>query len=59
MTGKFHKLLKTHIEKMPVFSLAIISMKTKQLNHSCHYVDENKGSYLKHWRVACGEMGKL
>ncbi len=40
----FRKLLKIHIEKMPVFSLSIIFMKTNELNRSFHYVDEKTGS---------------
>jgi len=44
MRRKFRNLLKTHIEKMTAFRLAIIYMKTKQLNHVCHYVDEKKWS---------------
>jgi hypothetical protein len=35
-------LLKTHIEKMPVYGLAIISMKIKGLFYPGHYVYENK-----------------
>src|SRR5208283_4779355 len=38
----FRKLLKTNIEKMPVFCLSIMLMKTNKLNHYLHYVDENK-----------------
>jgi len=37
------KSLKTHIEKMPVFRLSIMFMKTNELNRSLHYVDEKKG----------------
>ena len=40
-------LLKTHIEKMSDFGLAIMFMKTSELNGSSHYVDEKKGSYKK------------
>jgi hypothetical protein len=36
-------LLKTNVEKMSLFRLAIMLMKTNQLNHSLHYVDEKKG----------------
>jgi hypothetical protein len=35
--------MKTNIEKMSVFRLSIMLMKTNKLNHSFHYVDENKG----------------
>ncbi|MDR3673908.1 MAG: hypothetical protein P4N24_00355, partial [Acidobacteriota bacterium] len=49
--GKFRlnsfKLLKMHIEKMPVFRLSMIFMKTNELNHSFHDVDEKIGSYAK------------
>jgi len=41
----FIKLLKTHVEKMSAFRLSMIFMKTKELNHSFHDVDEKKGSY--------------
>jgi hypothetical protein len=34
------KLLKTHIEKMSVYRLAIILMKISELQPSYHYVDE-------------------
>ena len=39
------KLLKTHVEKMSVFCLSTMLMKTHELNPSLHDVDENKGSY--------------
>jgi hypothetical protein len=42
---RFIKLLKTHVEKMSAFRLAMIFMKTNELEHSCQDVDENKGSY--------------
>jgi|GEM_PF-5649774 len=42
---EFRKLLKTHIEKMSAFRLSIIFMKTKELNRSLLYVDENKVTY--------------
>jgi hypothetical protein len=45
MRREFRKLLKTHIEKMPVFSLSTMLMKTHELNHSLHDVDEKKGTY--------------
>ena len=38
-------LLKTHVGKMSLFSLAIMFMKINELNVSCHYVDEKKDSY--------------
>jgi len=47
MRREFRKLLKTHIEKMSVFRLSIMLMKTQELNRSLHYVDEKQGSYLK------------
>ena len=34
--------MKTHIEKMSVFRLSMIFMKTNELNHSLHDVDEKK-----------------
>ena len=40
MSRNFRKLLKTHVEKMSAFSLSIMLMKTSELNHSLHYVDE-------------------
>jgi hypothetical protein len=47
----FCKLLKTNIEKMSVFRLSIMLMKTQELRHSLHDVDENKGErYLRPWR---------
>jgi hypothetical protein len=36
------KLLKTHVEKMSAFRLSMMLMKTRELNRSLHYVDENK-----------------
>ena len=36
----FSKLLKTHIEKMTVFGLSTMLMKTSKLNDSLHDVDE-------------------
>ncbi|MDR3561991.1 MAG: hypothetical protein P4N59_11230 [Negativicutes bacterium] len=39
----FFKLLKTHIEKMPVFRLSMILMKTNELNHSFQDITEKKG----------------
>jgi len=36
------KLLKTHIEKMPVFDLSMMLMKTRQLKLYLHYISENK-----------------
>jgi hypothetical protein len=43
MRQNFIKLLKTHVEKMSVFCLAIILMKTSRLYSACHYLYENKG----------------
>ena len=40
---KFPKLMKTNVEKMSVFRLSMMLMKTNDLRHSLHYVDENKG----------------
>jgi hypothetical protein len=37
------KLLRTNIEKMSVFRLSMMLMKTRELNRSLHDVDENKG----------------
>src|SRR5208283_17887 len=37
------KLLKTNIEKMSLFRLSIIFMKTSKLYRYLHYVDEKKG----------------
>jgi len=39
------KLLKTHVEKMSVFRLSMILMKTKELTSSLHDVDEKKHGY--------------
>ncbi len=39
----FGKLLKTHVEKMSTFRLSTILMKTNEINHSLHDVDEKKG----------------
>ena len=38
----FCKSLKTHVEKMSVFSLSTMLMKTNKLSQSLHDVDENK-----------------
>ena len=43
MGSNFFKSLKTHIENMSVFRLSTIFMKTNELNHSLHDVDEKKG----------------
>jgi hypothetical protein len=43
MRPPFSKLLKTHIEKMSVFRLSTMLMKTRELNRSLHDVDEKKG----------------
>jgi hypothetical protein len=37
------KLLKTNVEKMSLFCLSMISMKTNELSHSLQDVDEKKG----------------
>jgi hypothetical protein len=39
----FCKSLKTNVEQMPVFRLSIMFMKTNDLSHAIHYVNENKG----------------
>ncbi len=39
----FFKSMKTHVEKMSVFRLSIMLMKTQELNRYLHYVDEKKG----------------
>jgi hypothetical protein len=39
----FCKSLKKHVEKMSVFRLSIMLMKTNELNRHLHYVDEKKG----------------
>jgi hypothetical protein len=39
----FGKLLKTNVEKMSVFRLSMMLMKTRELNRSLHDVDEKKG----------------
>ena len=41
------KLLKANVEKMSIFRLSTILMKTNELNRSLHDVDEKKWSYLK------------
>jgi len=43
MRRTFPKLLRTHIEKMPVFRLSMIFMKTNELEHSLHDIGEKKG----------------
>jgi hypothetical protein len=48
----FFKLLKTHIEKMPVFGLSMIFMKTNELNHSFQDITEKKGVIKELWRGA-------
>ena len=45
MRLSFRKLLKTNVEKMSVFRLSMMLMKTNELNRSLHDVDEKKGSY--------------
>jgi hypothetical protein len=44
MGHRFIKLLKTHVEKMSVFRLAIMLQKISRLQSSCHYIDEKKGT---------------
>jgi hypothetical protein len=39
----FANLLKTHIEKMSVYRLSTMLMKTNELNRSLHDVDERIG----------------
>jgi hypothetical protein len=39
------KLLKTHVEKMSIFRLSMIFMKTNKLSRSLQDVGEKKGSY--------------
>ena len=39
----FFKLLKTNVEKMSIFRLSTILVRTNELNHFLHDVDENKG----------------
>jgi len=41
--SNFCKLLKTDIEKMPVFRLSMMLMKANELSLSLQDVDENKG----------------
>jgi hypothetical protein len=45
MRLNFCKLLKTHIEKMSIFRLSMIFMKTNDLNLALHDVDEKKWGY--------------
>jgi len=42
MKPSFIKLLKKNIEKMSIFRLSTMLMKTNELNHSLHDVDEKK-----------------
>jgi len=54
MTLTFSKLLKTNVEKMSVFRLSIMLMKTHELSRSLHDVDEKKGvveNRSDKWRV--------
>jgi hypothetical protein len=44
MRPSLAKLLKTNIDRMPVFRLSTMLMKTNELNASLHDVDEKKGS---------------
>jgi hypothetical protein len=50
------KLLKTNVEKMSTFRFSTILMKTQELNHSLHDVDENTGVIESRWRVARDEL---
>jgi len=43
MRPTFCKSLKTHIETMSLFRLSTIFMKTNELEHSLHDIDEKKG----------------
>ncbi|HMD85077.1 MAG TPA: hypothetical protein VKO18_10295 [Terriglobia bacterium] len=59
---KFPKLMKTNIEKMSVFRLSMMLMKTNDLRHSFHYVDENKGESgltRAQQKVACSHSSLL
>jgi hypothetical protein len=40
----FFKSLKTHVEKISIFRLSMMLMKTRELNRSLHYIDEKKWS---------------
>ena len=54
----FCKLLKTNVEKMSVFRLSMMLMKSNELNRSLHDVDEKKGErYLSvgPWRKGLAE----
>jgi hypothetical protein len=57
------KSLKTNGEKMSVFSLSTISMKTNELSPSLHDVDEKKGETRwagcrEEWAVGGSWVGK-
>ena len=52
MAENLIKLLKTHVEKMSTFRLSTILMKTNQLSHSFHDVDENEGERRRTQRRA-------
>jgi hypothetical protein len=56
MRQNFIKLLKTNVEKMSAFCLAIMLMKQNELNHYLQDVDEKKGTWLKP-KVENGEGG--
>ena len=45
MGMSYAKFLKTNIEKMSTFRLSIMLMKTRELDHSLHHVDEKKRTY--------------
>jgi len=47
-------LLKTNGEKMPDFRLSMMLMKTNELNHPLHDVDEKKGRYTLGAKLGAG-----
>jgi hypothetical protein len=54
--------MKTHVEKMSFFGLSIMLMKTNDLPHSFHYIDENKGESClmrAQQKVACSHSSLL
>jgi len=59
---KFPKLMKTNIEKMSVFRLSMMLMKTNDLHYFLHDVDENKGEgrlTRARQKVACSHSSLL
>ncbi len=59
---KFPKIMKTNVEKISVFRLSRMLMKTNGLRHSLHDVEENKGE--SRWtqdqqKVACSHSSLL